>query len=153
MRKSIAVIMASALISAASFSAAAQTAPITAQPMRVAQDQGNNQNNSSGGVYNPQNGGQGQSGAQGQSGGSSSGGASTSGGATSGGATSGGATSPAPAPEAAPPEAPAPGPEAGPVAAAAVPFNPFIVGGVVAAGVIICAIVCFGKSSTSTSTH
>jgi hypothetical protein len=84
-----------------------------------------------------------------------SGGASTSGGATSGGATSGGATSPAPAPEAAPPptEAPAPGPEAGPVAAAAVPFNPFIVGGVVAAGVIICAIVCFGKSSTSTSTH
>jgi len=83
-----------------------------------------------------------------------SGGASTSGGATSGGATSGGATTPAPAPEPAapPPEAaPAPGPAAGPVAAAAIPFNPFIVGGVVAAGVIVCAIVCFGKSTTSTS--
>jgi hypothetical protein len=76
-----------------------------------------------------------------------------SGGAASGGAASGGATSVAPAPEAAaPPPAPL---EAGPVApvpVAVAAIDPlWIVGGAVLTGAVICAIVCGGSSSTSTT--
>jgi len=82
---------------------------------------------------------------------SESGGAGTSGGA----ATSGGATSVAPAPEAAappPPEALPPGPPA-PAPVAAVGVEPiWIIGGAVVTAGIICAIVC-GGHSTTTTTH
>ena len=80
----------------------------------------------------------------------------------SGGATSGGATSAAPAPEApeapaAPPPPPAaeelpPGPAAGPQAAFyADPA--FLIGAGVVTAAVVCALVCFGSSrSTTTST-
>lgn len=76
-----------------------------------------------------------------------------SGGAASGGAASGGATSVAPAPEAAapPPEALPPGPPA-PAPVAVVGVEPiWIVGGALVTAGIVCAIVCGGHSSTSTT--
>jgi hypothetical protein len=77
----------------------------------------------------------------------------------SGGATSGGAASEAPAPPPAT-EAPAPEPQAealppGPVAGPAAPMfavNPYILGGAVVAGAIVCALVCFSNSSSTTTT-
>jgi hypothetical protein len=72
---------------------------------------------------------------------------------TSGGSTSGGATARAPAAEA--PAEPLPaGPPAGPQQAAFF-ANPLIIGGAVAVtAIVICAIVCFShSSSTTTSTN
>jgi hypothetical protein len=81
-----------------------------------------------------------------------------SGGATSGGATSGGTTSAPAATEATPPatgaeqsQELAPGPAAGPEAAT-FGVNPLIVGGAVIAGAVVCALVCFGNSSSTTTT-
>jgi hypothetical protein len=81
-----------------------------------------------------------------------------SGGATSGGATSGGTTSAPATTEATPPatgaeqsQELAPGPAAGPEAAT-FGVNPLIVGGAVIAGAVVCALVCFGNSSSTTTT-
>jgi len=78
-----------------------------------------------------------------------SGGAATSGGVASGGAT---AETPAPAPPPASPEL-SRGPPAGEDRAMFLSTDTLIVGGTVAAAVIVCAITCFGNStSTTTST-
>ena len=72
----------------------------------------------------------------------------------SGGITSGGAATEAPIPPAPPPPAPLPpGPPAGPQQAEFYSSPTFLLGAAAATAIVVCAIACFGHStSTTTST-
>ena len=73
----------------------------------------------------------------------------------SGGISSGGAPTEAPAPSPAPPPASIPpGPPAGPQQAEYLSNGPLIAGAIAATAIVVCAITCFGhSSSTTTSTN